>query len=123
MANILIVEDDKTLNDAYCLILKKAGHNVTSVYNGQEALDALKTFKPKIILLDLLMPKLSGLQFLEAFQPKKHPKIAVIILSNIGDDNEVEKAMKLGAYKYIVKAHASPDELSTLVNHLIQKNL
>ncbi len=123
MANILVVEDDKTLNDAYCMILKKAGHTVTSVFNGQEALDTLKASKPKIILLDLLMPKLSGLQFLEVFQPKKNPKITVIILSNIGDDSEVEKAMKLGAYKYIVKAHASPEELSTLVNHLIQKNL
>ncbi len=123
MARILIVEDDKTLNEAYCLILQKAGHEVTTVFNGQEALDVLKTFKPSIILLDLLMPKLSGLQFLEAFQPKNHPEITVIILSNIGDDTEVEKAMKLGAYKYIVKAHASPEELSALVNHLIQKNL
>ncbi len=123
MANILVVEDDPTLNDAYSLILKKAGHKVTSVYNGQGALDVVKDVKPKIILLDLLMPKLSGIQFLEIFDVKSKPKTTVIILSNIGDDNEVEKAMQLGAYKYIVKAHASPDELSTLVNHLIKKNL
>lgn len=123
MASILIVEDDHTLNEAYCMILRKAGHTITTVFNGQEALDVVEKVKPAIILLDLLMPKLSGLQFLEAYQPKKHPKTTIIILSNIGDDNEVKKAMDLGAYKYIVKAHASPDELSALVNHLIQKNL
>ncbi len=124
MANILIVEDDKVLNDAYSLILKDAGHKITSVFDGEEALEAVSKKEPDIILLDLLMPKMNGLQFLEAYDLKaKHPKVSVVILSNIGNDAEIEKAIELGAYKYIIKAHASPEDLSALVNHLIKKNL
>jgi DNA-binding response OmpR family regulator len=124
MANILIVEDDKVLNDAYTLILKDSGHNVTSTFDGEEALEHVKNHEPEIILLDLLMPRMNGLQFLEAYDVRgKHPNVKVVILSNLGNDNEIEKAIDLGAYKYIIKAHASPDDLSALVNHLIKKNL
>ncbi len=124
MANILIVEDDKVLNDAYSLILKDAGHKIASVFNGEEALEQAAKKEPDIILLDLLMPKMNGLQFLEAYDLKgKHPRVSVVILSNIGNDAEIEKAIELGAYKYIIKAHASPEDLSALVNHLIKKNL
>lgn len=123
MTKILIVEDDMILNDAYTLILKRAGHKVTSASNGQEALDAAAVDEPEVILLDLLMPKMNGLQFLEAYDLSKHPKVKVVILSNIGNDLEVEKAMDLGAYKYIVKAHATPQDLSALVNHLVTKSL
>lgn len=124
MANILIVEDDVILNDAYKLILKKAGHKVRSAANGEEALLAVGQEDPDIILLDLLMPKMNGLQFLEAYDLKgKHPSVKVVVLSNIGNDTEVDKALELGAYKYVVKAHASPSDLSALVSHLIRKNL
>jgi two-component system response regulator VicR len=124
MAKILIVEDDKVLNDAYRMILTKEGHDVETAFDGQEALEKTETFAPSIILLDLLMPRKSGLDFLQEFDLlNKHPDTTVVILSNIGDEKEVDRAIKLGAYKYIVKAHASPAELSQLVNHLINKNI
>lgn len=124
MANVLIVEDDKALNDAYSFILNKHGHNVTTVFNGQEALDIVEQSAPDVILLDLLMPVMGGIEFLEkADLTNKLPDTKVVILSNLGDDKEIEKAMRLGAYKYVIKAHASPDELAVLVNHLIAKNL
>ncbi len=124
MAKILIVEDDKVLNDAYSLILKKAGHHTTSAKDGEEALEQAETEEPDIILLDLLMPRMNGLQFLQEYDLlNRHPDVKVVILSNIGNDSEVEKAMQLGAYKYIVKAHATPEDLSALVNHLVTKNL
>lgn len=123
MTKILIVEDDTILNDAYTLILKKAGHDVARAFNGKEALEATAKDDPDVILLDLLMPKMNGLQFLEAYDVPKHPDVKIVILSNIGNDAEVEKAMELGAYKYIVKAHATPQDLSALVNHLVAKSL
>lgn len=124
MASILIVEDDKVLNDAYRLTLSRDGHTVTSVFNGQEALDAVQTEEPDIILLDILMPGVNGIDFLEKYDVlNKHPAVKVVILSNLGEGNEVQRAMALGAYKYIVKAHESPEDLSILVNHLIRKNL
>jgi two-component system, OmpR family, response regulator VicR len=124
MAQILIVEDDKVLNDAYKLTLTHDGHEVESVFNGKEALQVAEEQQPDIILLDILMPEMSGIEFLEHYDLlNKHPKAKVVILSNIGEGQEVARAMALGAYKYIVKAHESPEDLSTLVNHLIRKNL
>ncbi len=124
MAKVLIVEDDPVLSQAYQLILEREGHKVTIAANGQEALERAEADKPTIILLDLLMPVKSGLEFLEEYDViTKHPEVNVVILSNLGDEKEAAKGLKLGAYKYIVKAHASPQELSVLVNHLISKNL
>ena len=121
---ILIIEDEAILNNAYKLILEREGHQVSIAFNGAEGLLKAEEDEPDIILLDLLMPTMSGLDFLEAYDaPGKHPKVKIIILSNIGAETEAEKGIKLGAYKYIVKAHASPRDLSTLVNHLINKNL
>jgi two-component system alkaline phosphatase synthesis response regulator PhoP len=124
MAKILIVEDDIALNQAYELILKKEGHEVQTAFDGQEALDKAEKFKPLVILLDLLMPVKGGLDFLREYDVlKKHKDTFVVILSNLGDEAAVEEGMELGAYKYVVKAHASPAQLSVLVNHLINKNI
>src|SRR5882724_6343743 len=122
-AKILIIEDDLVLCRAYTRILKKEGHDVKAAYNGHEGLEKAEAFKPAIILLDLLMPIMDGIQFLEAYKlGNKHKEVKVVILSNLGDDEKVKTALGLGAYKYIVKAHASPAQLAHLVNHLINHN-
>ena len=122
MTNILIVEDDKTLSEAYRLILAKEKHTVKTASNGKEALKQLKDFQPEIILLDLLMPEMDGIEFLKEYDLEKHGnKVKVVILSNVGDDKKVKEALQLGASRYIVKAHATPDELARLVNHMMQK--
>lgn len=124
MTKILIVEDDKILSNAYKITLERAKHTVSTAYNGRDALDIAKAFKPDIILLDILMPEMTGIEFLEQYDlTRKHPDVKVIILSNIGQNDEAQRALHLGAYKYIVKAHATPDDLSAIVNHLIRKNL
>lgn len=124
MAKVLVIEDDLVLNQAYELILEREGHEVVTAFNGQEGLEKANELKPEIILLDLIMPVMGGLEFLKEYDvAAKHPDVKVVILSNIGDEKEAQKGLKLGAYKYIVKAHASPQELSVLVNHLITKNL
>jgi DNA-binding response OmpR family regulator len=124
MANILIVEDDQTINQAYKQILEKEHHTVAVAFNGEEALDIVDDFKPDIILLDMLMPKVNGLEFLQQYDVlNKHKDTVVVILSNLGMDNEIKEAMELGAYKYIIKAHMGPAELAMLVNHLIRKDI
>ncbi|MDB5163459.1 MAG: DNA-binding response regulator VicR [Candidatus Saccharibacteria bacterium] len=124
MAKILIVEDDEALNKAYEFILKQDGHTVMTAFNGQDGLHKADDFKPDIILLDLLMPVMDGLQFLQNFDAtNKHPNVKVVILTNLGHEKEVEEALQLGAYKYILKAHESPRQLSVHVKHLIDKNI
>jgi PleD family two-component response regulator len=124
MAKVLIVEDDLTINEAYNQILTQQGHNVTSTFNGEEALALVDDLKPDVILLDMLMPKVNGLEFLEQYGATgRKEKAIIVILSNLGMDNEIQEAMNLGAYKYIIKAHMGPAELANLVNHLMKKDL
>lgn len=121
MAKILVVEDDKVLSSAYQMILEKDGHTVKVVFDGAEAIKQAAVFKPNIILLDLLMPIMGGIDFLAAYETQKHPKVRVIVLSNMGDEKLVDQARELGAHKYIVKAHTTPGQLSLMINRIAAK--
>ena len=118
MSKVLIIEDNETLNEAYKLILERDGHNVETAFNGEEGLQMLKKMTPDLILLDMLMPKMDGLEFLRHFKPETKPKVTIIILSNLNEDEQVEEARKLGADRYILKANTSPRELAARVNHI-----
>ena len=121
MAQILIVEDEQALHEAYKMILEKENHTVYSAFNGQEALDVLGKETPDLILLDLRMPKMNGLDFLRKFD-KQSQNIKIIIFSNFDAQQEIEEAYKLGADRYILKAWASPKELVKVVNdELVQE--
>lgn len=116
MAKILIVEDEKMLADAFQMILEKSGHSVKVAYNGDEGLIAAASFKPDLILLDLLMPVKDGLGFLKDYDLKTtHPDVKVIIFSNLDMQKEAEEAFRLGASKYVLKAWATPKTLNKIV--------
>lgn len=122
-ANILIVEDDVALNDAYNTILKTAGHTVHTAFNGEEALTLLKdkTTEPDIIFLDLRMPILDGIGFLKGYQPlTNHPDVDIIVFSNYDMQQEVDEAYSLGAQRYVLKAWATPKELLKIVDDTMQ---
>lgn len=122
MAKILVVEDEKYLNEAYELILKKAGHNVVAVFNGEEALEAIKKQKPQLILLDLRMPKMDGVKFLKKLDPTKNlPRAKIIIFSNYENNSEIEEAFRQGASRYILKAWSSPSELTKVISDALAK--
>lgn len=114
---ILVVEDEKVLNGAYKTILEKTGHSVQVAYDGNEALEALKSFEPDVILLDLKMPNLDGIGFLkgyDALKPKRRSKI--VLFSNYDLQKEIDEAFALGADKYVLKAWASPKDLIKIIN-------
>ena len=117
---ILIVEDEVTLNEAYQLILEQQGYDVTVAFNGQDALEATKKVDPDLILLDLRMPVMDGVEFLRAYNaPKDHPKVKVVVFSNYDMQKEIDEAYQLGAVRYILKAWASPKELLQVVEHTL----
>lgn len=121
MAKILIVEDEKMLNEAYELVLKKEGHDIQVAYNGEEALTILKKEKPELILLDLRMPKMDGVAFLKKLSTKfKDSKLKIIIFSNYDDPKEIDEAFKHGATRYILKAWSSPNELVKVVRETLE---
>lgn len=121
MAKILIVEDEQNLNEAYQMILQHQGHEIISAYDGKEALNITKEVEPDLILLDLRMPQMGGVDFLKKYDlKKKHPKVKVVIFSNLDMQHEIDEAYRLGAEKYMLKAWASPKELVQLVNNLLE---
>lgn len=122
MANILIVEDDKDLNNAYSIILTSQGHTVESAFDGQEALDKLVRFKPDLILLDLLMPIMGGLEFLQHFDLKAHPAVKVLIFTNMENSPEVAESYKLGAHRCIIKSWTAPHNLAKVINEALESN-
>lgn len=120
MAKILVAEDDKFLVNAYRVKLTKAGFDVQITQDGQQTLDALKTFKADLILLDLVMPVMDGFAFLEEI--KKDPnlnKIPVIIASNLGQKEDIDRGMALGAKDYVVKSDLSLDNLIAKINKVL----
>ncbi|HEY1645014.1 MAG TPA: response regulator [Candidatus Saccharimonadales bacterium] len=120
MANILLVEDDKDLIEAYALVLKAAKHNIKKAYDGKQALVAVKEFNPDLILLDLLMPVKSGKEFLKEYKKDKASKdVKIIVFSNLQDSNELEDVYSLGADRYIIKSWTGPHGLLKIVGEVL----
>ena len=105
---ILVAEDDRFLRKAAEMALKRQGYTVFTAADGEEALRAAQSVLPDLILLDLIMPKLNGFDVLQALK-KEAPtaKIPVIVLSNLGQDRDVQQAMDAGATAYFIKTDLS----------------
>ena len=121
MSRILVVEDDQDLNRAYCIILRHEGHQVVEAFDGQEALEKLTDFSPDLILLDLLMPVMGGLEFLQQWSKvKKNDRTKVLIFTNMENSPEVAEAYKLGAHRCIIKSWTAPHNLARVVSESLQ---
>ena len=109
---ILVIEDDKFLRELISQKLIKEGYEAVKVADGEKGVKAVKEEKPDLILLDLVLPGISGFEALA--QIKEDPVLAeipVIVLSNLSQKNDIEKALKMGADDYLVKAYKTPDEI------------
>lgn len=120
MARILVVEDDQDLNNAYCIILRHDGHEVVNAFDGKEALEKLKGFTPDLILLDLLMPVMGGLEFMQQWSKTGGPETKVLIFTNMENSPEVAEAYKLGAHRCIIKSWTAPHNLSKVVDDTLK---
>ncbi|MAF20668.1 MAG: response regulator [Parcubacteria group bacterium] len=119
---ILIVEDDKFLRELLVRKIKDEGFKLSIAVTGQEALAKAKKDRPQLILLDLILPGMGGFEVLEQIRiDPQISKIPVIILSNIGEEREVEKGIQLGASGYLIKAHFTPDEIIQKIKQVLDK--
>lgn len=118
--NVLIIEDDTVLRDAYATALTLDGYHTTTARDGEEGLERAEKDKPDLILLDMLMPKLNGLEFLRRFDaPAKHPKTKIIVFSNMSVPSDVKDAMALGATKYLTKSSFTPKEIESIIQEVL----
>lgn len=118
---ILVVEDDKSLSEAYRIILKSAGYDTVLASDGIEALNSLEKDEYDLILLDLKMPHMDGVQFLKEYKKRhKNRQTKLVVFSNYDLQNEVKQAYELGIDKYFLKSWASPNDLLKIIEEVIE---
>ena len=121
---ILIVDDDPLINRMYQVCFEREGYKVNTAANGEEALMSVIKEMPDIMLLDVMMPKMNGVEVLKRL--KKDPKtkgIPVLILTNLADKkDDVDAAKKLGAIDYFVKSNTELKDLAKYVKSVLEKN-
>ena len=120
--HVLLVEDDTFLLDIYKKKFEMEGIKVSTCDNGEKCLTDVKKKKPDIILLDILLPKLDGFSVLEKLKTDSATKsIPVILLTNLGQRDDVERGLKLGAFDYLIKAHFKPSEIVDKIKKALGK--
>jgi len=109
---ILIVEDDVSLAKMYALKFKSEGFQVLVANDGAQGLALVAEQKPVLILLDMMLPKYSGIEFLEQLQQHSQPiGIPIIALSNLTEKQEADRALQLGVKEYLAKAMNTPEDV------------
>ncbi|TSC72138.1 MAG: putative OmpR family two-component system response regulator [Parcubacteria group bacterium Gr01-1014_70] len=119
---VLIVDDDEFLLEMYALKFKEEGFGVEIAESGREALEKMDAIKPDIVLLDVVLPEIDGFAVLQKMRDQKKTDMPlVIMLTNLGQKDDTERGMRLGADDYVVKAHFTPSEVVEKVKKLLAK--
>ena len=111
LKKVLIVEDDPFISDIYMVELENQGYEVELAPNGEKAMEKLNQDSFDLMLLDILMPQKDGFAVLKELKDNPNFKMAVIVLSNLGKKEHIEKAIELGANDYIIKTQFTPQEV------------
>ncbi len=121
MAKIAIVEDDLNLAALYTQKIESGGHTV-SLLADKEAVSKIRELKPDIVLLDILMPNVNGLEILRELKADAAlSAIPVILLTNVAEDTSISKGLEYGAYGYLLKSETTPDQILSRVNMTLEE--
>src|SRR4051812_34607670 len=120
MVKVLIVEDDPLMSRMYQKIFTFDGYQVEIANDGAEGLQKARTVAPTLILLDVMMPKMNGLQVLEQLKADPNTKaIPVVMLTNLAGQQDAETALAKGAVKYIIKSEHEPKDVTNMVKEIL----
>ena len=122
---LFLIDDDKFLVDMYTMKFSKNGFTVEHAFDADEALKRLRDgFKPDIVLLDVIMPGMDGLDLLAEIRKEKLvPEAVVVMLTNQGLSNDIDRAKKLQVDGYIIKAMTIPSEVLTEVRNIYNQSV
>lgn len=116
---ILLVEDEKDICDLYALNLSNAGFDVTKAYNGNQALQNFQSQKYDILLLDIMLPDINGIEVLKKLRTD-HKTVKIIMLTNLTADKTINEAYENGADGYLLKATLTRESLVEEINTFIE---
>lgn len=120
MTKIAIIEDDQVISQMYRMKFEADGFDVQLANNGKHGVELVEAFSPDIILLDLQMPEMNGVEALEIIRQNEWGKnIPVIILTNLGEEEAPKKLRSLGIHSYIVKANLTPRQVAQRVREAL----
>lgn len=121
MRKILLVEDDLFVRDLYIRYLEKANYQVTSAIDGEEGVEKAKAADFDMILLDIMLPKKTGIEVLKELRDQNHPAkdIPVFLLTNLGQEKIIDEAFKMGCQGYLLKAKLLPAEVVSAVSKFL----
>ena len=119
MRKILIAEDDFFIRDIYSKVFSLSGYNVQVAVDGADALDKIKSEPYDMILLDIMMPRMTGIDVLKSVRALSTPakSTPIFIITNLGQQNVIEEAFKLGMDGYILKSQVSPQQIVDEINN------
>ncbi len=121
MKQILLIEDDPFLIDIYTTKFKESGFSVETAADGEAAIRKAKEKKPDLMILDIVLPQIDGWEVLKRIKSNPEFKdLKVIILSNLGQKEEVKKGINLGATKYLIKAHYTPSQVVEEIKQVLE---
>ena len=118
---ILLIDDDQFIVEMYALKFRESGFEIETAEDAKTGLKKIKEFGPDLVLLDIVMPTVDGLEALLEIKKGDGQKPKVILLTNLGQKENVEKGMSLGADGYIIKANFTPSEVVEKVKSLLKK--
>ena len=119
---ILIIEDDRSLARLYQIKLEKSGYEIQVAYDGEEGFEQITSYQPDIILLDIIIPKIDGFEVLRRLKANASLKsIPVILLTNLGQEEDMAKGKALGANDYLIKANFTPAEVVKKMEGIFNK--
>lgn len=123
MGRILIVDDDPILQSIFRNLLTRMGYHVDAASDGQEGLSKANAHEPDLIVLDMLMPKMDGIEFLRAYDVMKtHPKVKVITFSISDEPQKVKDALALGVIGYMTKSHLTPRGMVQVIEDTLARD-
>jgi CheY-like chemotaxis protein len=118
---IAVIEDDRFLRKVYETKLPREGYAVVSAEDGEAGLALIKQELPDVVLLDLIMPKMTGFEVLAALKAdKKTAKIPVVVLSNLGQEEDIARAKELGASEFLVKSNLTIKDVMDLIEQILK---
>lgn len=120
MGKILVVEDDPVIRAAYKEVLQSEGHQVFEAENGQKALTSVAKISPDLILLDILLPEMSGLEFLRHYRKETPNPAEVLVLTNVDHPETAREAKDLGARDYLRKSDYSMRQLAEVIDQFLR---
>lgn len=118
---ILIIEDDNFLNSFYSKKLLDKNYKVYSAFDGEKGVKIAKEKKPDLILLDLVLPKMSGFDVVKELKAGDCKDIPIVLLTNLSEKENIDKALKLGVEDYLIKVYFTPSEIVKKVKNILSK--